>query len=236
MKKVLITREESQFNQVRDIFSKYSIEAIPFPVIRFENIDFQFNQNDFDYIIFTSSNGVKFFHKKHFLKDIDIIAVGEKTADLLKEIGYKSVIVPSEHSAEGILKHIVQNADLFYGKRFALIRAAKGVDTLIKHKPEYVEIVVIPVYKTTINIPENKQNVELMLRNGEVDFVVFSSPSTVENFLDIFQHDREIFKNTKVCVIGKTTLKKATDKGIRVSIVAEKPSFEHIAQEISKYI
>lgn len=236
MKKVLITREKSQFNQVRDIFSKYGIEAIPFPVIRFENVDFQFNQNDFDYIIFTSSNGVKFFHKKYYLKDIDIIAVGEKTANLLKEIGYKSIIVPQEHSAEGILKHIIQNADMFYGKRLALIRAVEGVDTLIKHKPEYVEIVVVPVYKTMINIPENKQNVELMLRDGEIDFVVFSSPSTVENFLNIFQQNREIFKNTKVCVIGKTTLKKASDKGIKVSIVAEKPSFEDIAQKISKYI
>lgn len=236
MKKVLITREESQFYQVKDTFSKYGLEAMPFPVIKFEGVDFEFNKDYFDYLIFTSSNGVEFFHKKYCAKDKKVIAVGEKTAKSLSELGYTDIIIPSKQSAEGILEYILENKETFYGKRLALIRAVEGVDTLIKYKPEYTEIVLVAVYRTVINVPQNIEKTKAMLKNGEIDFVVFSSPSTIENFLKIFHNDADILKNTNICVMGKTTLKKAQEKGIKATIVLEKPSFDNMAKEISKYI
>lgn len=234
MKKVLITREEQQFNEIKDIFIVNGLEPISFPVIKFSELDFQFNENEFDYVIFTSPNGVKFFLRKYRLSRPKIIAVGIKTKSYLKRYGYNHVMFPEKFSSEGILEYIVKNLDNFRDKRLALVRAFDGVDTLLKEKPENVYIDLIPVYKTEFNVPDNTDLVYKMLENKEIHSVVFSSPSTVYGFFSIFSNSKELLAYTKVISIGKTTSSALKERGIENFIIPPTPTFESITKLIKE--
>lgn len=235
MKKVLITREAGQFEEIRELFLSYNLEPVSFPVIKFTPLDFEFDENNFDYIIFTSSNAVRYFLSRIKPSKPKLIAVGEKTAKTVRGYGYTDVITPDEFSAEGLLNHINQNRKEFEGKKLALVRAADGIDTLIKQKPEFIQLELIKVYKTEHNTPENKAHVRQLLEKGKIDFVIFSSPSTVEGFLKIFSDGINLLRNTKIAVIGKTTEKTLKSHGINATLVPDKFTFEEIAKKISKY-
>ncbi|MEZ0323733.1 MAG: uroporphyrinogen-III synthase [Hydrogenothermaceae bacterium] len=231
MKNVLITREESQFEEVKTLFTENGLNPISFPVIRFNPIEFNFNEKDYDYLIFTSSNGVKFFFDEvNRLQKVKIIAVGEKTKEKLQNLGYTNVITPKEFSAEGILNFINSNILEFKGKKVGIVRALEGIDTLLTKKPSGVYVDVIPVYKTELNIPSNVEEIRKMFEEGKIDFVIFSSPSTVKGFLKIFES--YILKNTKVITIGKTTLNEAVKNGIKVDMIPSKSTFADIVQLI----
>lgn len=235
MKRVLITREINQFEEIKQLFTSNNLEPIPFPVIKFSPVDFDFDENVFDYIIFTSSNGVKFFLSRFRPIKPKIIAVGEKTAKTLKKEGYTDVILPTDYSSEGVLKYIQENQKIFKDKKFALVRAVEGIDTLVKQKPDFIQLELIKVYKTDYNMPDDKDDVRQMLEKGDIDFVVFSSPSTVEGFLRLFPDYVDLLNKTKVAVIGKTTKNSVETKGIKVDVIPNKHTFEELVKEIAKY-
>jgi Uroporphyrinogen-III synthase len=62
MKSIIITREASSFEEVKDLFIKAGFNPISFPLIRFEPVEIKnFNLEDYEYLIFTSKNAVKYF-------------------------------------------------------------------------------------------------------------------------------------------------------------------------------
>lgn len=234
MRKVLITREISQFSEIEGLFISHNLQPVPFPVIKFSPVEFEFDENRFDYIIFTSSNGVRFFLGRYRPLKPKIIAVGEKTAKVLREEGYTNIIIPSDYSSEGVLNYIKQHQEDFIGSKIGLVRAVEGMDTLINNKPNYVQIELIKVYKTDYNIPDNKDEVRHLLERADIDFVVFSSPSTVEGFLYVFPDGLSLLGKVKVAVIGKTTKTAAERKGIKVDFIPQKYTFENLAAQLSK--
>lgn len=234
MKNILITRERDQFEKVKELFLSKGLNPIPFPVIKFTEEEFSFEEDNFDYLIFTSTNGVKFFFRKYTLKKAKIVAVGEKTKRAIESLGYRDILVPEDYSSEGLLRYITDRRCMFEGKRFGLVRAVEGINTLLDKRPDWLNIKLITVYRTELNIPENLDAVQRMLRDGQIDIVVFSSPSSVEGFLKLIPQ-QSILENLKIAVIGKTTQQKVEEKGLKVKIKPEKPMFESLIEDIIKY-
>ncbi len=233
MKKILITT--NRYKEFEKYLTKDRYKIIPFPTIKTVPIDFDCqNIENYDYYLFTSVNAVKFFFKKinpEKLKEKKIIAVGEKTGEKLKELGFKDIIYPEEFRTEGILKLIEKNWDKFKGKTILVPRAKKGIDILEKHfKNKNIKIKILPIYETILNIPKNKEEVQSLLEKGEIDTVVFTSPSTFDNFIKIF--DKGILKNTKIAVIGKTTEKAVKNAGLNVNIIPDKFTFEELSKSL----
>ncbi|MDZ7766071.1 MAG: uroporphyrinogen-III synthase [Melioribacteraceae bacterium] len=102
-KVIVITRNEEQAEDSIKKFESLGAIVIPFPTIKvrplkvfnmFDNYAAQLN--NFDYIVFTSENAVKYYVKR--LKEIvldlpenlSVVCVGRKTADICEEYRYKS--------------------------------------------------------------------------------------------------------------------------------------------------
>ena len=235
MKKVLITT--NRYKEFEKFLDKNEYQIIPFPTIKTIPLEFEIESvHNYDFILFTSVNAVKFFFDKvkpEELKDKKIIAVGEKTAQKLKELGFDNVLIPEEFRAEGILKLIEENWNEFKNKSILIPRAKKGRELLSEHfKDKNIKIDVLPIYETIINIPENRKEVGKMLKNKKIETVIFTSPSTFENFLKIF--DKQLLKNVKIAVIGKTTQNAIEKEGLKVDFVPKKFSFEELAKLIQK--
>ncbi|WP_297887189.1 uroporphyrinogen-III synthase [Sulfurihydrogenibium sp.] len=236
MKNVLITREKEQFKQVEGTFKKEGFNPISFPTIKFESIQLNnFNEKDYDYLIFTSKNAVDFFLSQISIdKSKPLLAVGSKTATYLKEKGFLNVEIPEIFSGEGLKEFLNKNLDRFKGKTFALIRALEGSDVLLKESGNDFIVKLVPVYKTVFNVPDNVKDIESMFLNKQIYAVVFSSPSTFKGFVNIFsvEKSKDFLKDTIVCVIGSTTAKALQKEGFKVDIVPDIFTFEEITKRL----
>ncbi len=233
MKKILITT--NRYKEFERFLNKEKYQIIPFPTIKTVPLNFEIkNIRDFDYIFFTSGNAVKFFFEKispEQIKDKKIIAVGEKTSQRLKKLGFDEILIPDEFRAEGVIKLIEENWEKFEGKSILIPRAKEGREILTEHfKNRKIKIQILHIYETIPNVPENTEEIKKILENKEIETVVFTSPSTFKNFLKIF--DKSFLNNTKIAVIGKTTQKAVEEQGLKVNIIPKKFTFEELAKLI----
>ncbi len=236
MKNVLITREKTQFEDVKNIFEREGFNPISFPTIKFDQLYLKgFNEKDYDCLIFTSKNAVDFFINQISIdKSKPIIAVGIKTANYLKEIGFLNVETPQVFSGEGLKDYIYKNLKRFKDRKIALVRALEGSDILLKESGKDFTVELIPVYKTVFNIPHNVKEVEQLFLRNDIYAVVFSSPSTFKGFINIFGMDKskEFLERTTVCAIGSTTAKTIQNNGFKVDIVPDTFTFEEIVKKL----
>ncbi len=168
------------------------------------------------------------------MKNKMILAVGEKTKKFLEKLGFKNITVPEKFSSESMLELIQKNIDTFKDKRILIPRAKKGINILIDRLEHQIkEIKILPVYETVFNIPENIKDVENLYIKGAVDFTVFTSPSTIEGFFNVFgEKSYDYLRDTCIAVIGTTTKKAAEKKGLKVCIIPEKFTVEGIIHSI----
>ena len=107
---ILITRPIEQSIDLINKLSKKCFYPFILPFIEIAPLKFQLNEYDFDYIIFTSQNTCKFFMnslKSFNLEKTQIIAIGPKTADFLKNSEIPVNLIPDEYSTEGLKKLFV---------------------------------------------------------------------------------------------------------------------------------
>jgi uroporphyrinogen-III synthase len=244
MKRILVTRPRAQAEGFADKLRLAGFEPIFFPVIEIQPIednpalDQALEQLDcYEWVVFTSVNAVEVvfdviakneaaeqaFNKNLRLLRSDTVprvaAIGPKTAEALRARGVTPDFVPDEYVAEAILPGL---GDV-RGKRILLPRA----EIARKELPEAIARAggsahEIAVYKTLLARPD--PNGLAALQAG-VDWITFTSPSTVQNFIEIVHgQDMNPFHlagSPKVACIGPITAQAAREAGFEVTLVAE---------------
>ncbi len=216
-----------------------SKSVIFFPTIK--TVPLEFNLPDikeFDTLIFTSQKAVNFFFKKinpGKLKEKTFITVGEKTASLLKRNGFKKIIIPEENTAEGIVNLLLKDIEKFKNKKILFPRSKHGRREIIDILNGKLDITPVDVYETKMNIPENKDEVEELLKQKQIDTLIFTSPLTFKNFVKIFgDRTEELLKGKRLVTIGKTTTKTVEDYGFSVFFQPKKADISNLIKELSK--
>jgi hydroxymethylbilane synthase len=142
----------------------------------------------FDWIVFTSRNGVRFFAEAldklgiplSLLKSKKIAAIGGKTADVVKKYGLQVDFMPNRFTTEELAKQM-QNIT---GKKILLARAKLGTPQLTKElENKGASVVDIPIYSTTF-IENNNEEFENLLKIKQIFCITFTSPSTVKGFIN----------------------------------------------------
>lgn len=173
------------------------------PLIKIEHLPFISNSNmdilEFDYIVFTSRHGVK-----HFFEEYNnnyqlpkIISVGSVTTAALRERGIEPFFESPTQSARGIIDFF---RDKPRGSRILLARSDKGLKALTDGLRQH-EVTDLPVYS---NRPD-KQAVKQDL--SQYDKILFSSPSGVEAFRDLYgiTEDKKLQFDGLIIAKGETT-------------------------------
>ncbi|MBQ9365575.1 MAG: uroporphyrinogen-III C-methyltransferase [Schwartzia sp.] len=250
-KTVLVTRSRSQISKVTRRLEDLGANVIELPAIKisdpadnFEAIDAAISLlASYDWIIFTSVNGVTRFFNRLFAQSKDardltrahIAAIGSATAAKLKEYGILTDIVPEEYKAEAMVKAL--KGEVAPGERVLIPRAAEAREVLPESLREHGAIVdVAPVYET---LPSGVDagDVVRSLKEGKIDFATFASSSTVKNLVKMIG-DAALLKNTKTVAIGPITAKTCEDEGLNVAAVAKEYTInglvEAVIEEASK--
>ena len=244
-KKIIVTRAREQASSLVEILEEEGAHVIEFPVIAitepedYSELDNAIkNIKKYNWIIFTSVNGVKFFlkrlrhHKKdvRILEGINICAIGPKTAKIFENFGIVPDFIPKKYQAEYIIEGMLKLG--IKGKKFLLPRAKVARKILPqKIKEQGGEIDVVTVYET--KMPDtNKSEVIELLKNKKIDYITFTSSSTVKNFVEMIEKKLDLLKNVKLVSIGPITSNTLRDYGLSPSIEAKKFTIEGIKEAI----
>ncbi len=178
-----------------------------------------------DWLVFTSANGVRHFLARcealgcmDSLGRLDIAAIGPQTARLLEDRGLSVSLVPEEYRAEGILAAL--DPDRVRGRRFLLARVAGARDVLPETLRRWgATVTVVEAYR---NEPVRHGARRLARILKQVDWVTFTSPSTVNAFVDLLEaaNTETRTPGIRVACIGPITADAARKRGLPVDVAA----------------
>lgn len=237
-KRILVTRAKEQAGAFSDMLAELGGQAIEVPTIKiadpnsFDNIDYALGRlkggPGYDWIIFTSANGVRYFVKrmKALNKDIRILAgvkvavIGPATAKAIKKLLINIDVTPKEFVAEGLIEEFKRIG--VAGSSILIPRAEVARDVL----PDTLrgmgaEVDVAEVYQTVLNEPAALR-IKNMLVEKNIDVATFTSPSTVNNLAKLIGPElKELMRDVAVAVIGPVTAEAVEKLGLKVDIIAE---------------
>ncbi|MBA2343665.1 MAG: uroporphyrinogen-III C-methyltransferase [Rubrobacter sp.] len=232
---VVVTRARAQAGELSAKLEGLGAEVVEFPTIEiappgdFGPLDDAIRELDsFDWLIFTSVNGVDAFVERlrhHGLdlravsRETRIAAIGPATAERIEALGLRVDVVPAEYRAEPLLEEIA--GESLAGKRILIPRAKVAREVLPERLREAgADVVVPPAYESRPSA-EGKEDVAWRLERGGVDCVTFTASSTVENFVRAFGADAaRLLTDTRVVCIGPITADTAREHSIRVDAEA----------------
>ena len=249
-KRVLVTRALEQAGDFTRILEAQGADPIAFPTIKttapssWNELDRAIKRlSSYDWTIFTSVNGVKYFFERLYklgydireLKGVKICAIGPMTAKAVTDLGIKVDLMPKEFKAEGVLEAFGKRK--IKGKKFLLARAAVAREIL----PEEIKrlggkIDVAPAYRTVKPAKAAKELTELF-KEGGVDIVTFTSSSTVTNFVSMFKRKElpGLLKDCTIAAIGPITANTAKGYGIKVDIMPKDYTIPALTEAMAKY-
>ena len=247
-RRIVVTRA---VQQARDLITRIEAlggTAIACPVIRtvppadWRLVDEALQKLDsFDWLFFTSVNGVAFFFQRQETLGLTriplpprIAAVGSKTAEALTKRGVEVYHMPDTFTAEHLvasLKGIIRP-----GEKVLLARAAIGRAVL----PEGLamlgaEVTDAAVYDT-VKAKENISELVRLLHAGQVDMITFTSPSTVRNLLsELDEQARESLRSVQIAVIGPVTAEAVQKAGFTAQVMPAEYSIDGLLDVIVRY-
>ena len=242
-KQILVTRARAQASELAELLEANGAEVIQFPTIEIRPLEIDGAEipspEEYDWIIFTSVNAVEIYfeHLRENGKDTrsfnrcSVCAVGSKTVDALNNIGIYPDFVPL-HASGGVVATEIEDVQ---GKRILLPRAKIATPVLpdaLRDRGAHVEN--LPLYDTIKVKSDRCDAIEKDLLEDRIDYVTFTSSSTVTNFLEMFPMytAKDLLANVRVAVIGPTTEATATQQGVRVDVVAKEATIESLVEAI----
>lgn len=251
--RILVTREHAAgFEELEEM----GAEIIQFPTVEitppatWDELDRAIDElNSYQWIIFTSANGVKFFFRRLFEKDCDIrelkglkiCAIGTKTAGEVRSFGLKVDLIPEEFRAEGLIEAFAKNnggvtSPTLQGMRFLLPRAEKAREVFPEKVRELGGTIDVPPTYRAVKPDLHGKRLRRFLKEGKITVATFTSAATFNNFREIMGEDADaLLKGVTIAVIGPVTAKAVEKSGMKVDIMPEKATVEAMVEEIKKW-
>jgi len=234
-KRIVVTRSRAQASELVDQLFELGADVLEFPTIRIEppdDIEPLHNAieklKQYNWVIFTSVNGVDCFftnlNKANYdarrLSSAKICAIGPATSQRLRESGIIADLVPPRFVAESVIESIGK-VDTVKGKRILLPRA----DIARENLPDGLEkmgavVDQVTAYRTVLEDGPKDEIIDA-LQQDNIDWITFTSSSTVRNFFD--QIDAKLLsgKKARLASIGPVTSDAIKKVGLDVDVEAE---------------
>jgi uroporphyrinogen III methyltransferase / synthase len=201
----------------------------------------------YSWIIFTSAYGVSFFARRleelgirrdPFCK-LKICAVGPATANILREYGFETALVPEQYVAEGVIQALDKccgGLRCLAGHRILIPRALEARDVLPNALAEAGALVdIVPCYQ---NIKAEMDPLKIRQAwDTAPDLIVFTSSSTIKNLMAILgqEYGKKLLLNSTVAVLGPITAKTAESFGKQVEIVPQESTMASLLEAVREY-
>jgi len=243
---VLVTRPAHQSQSVAELLENLGAKIWLLPVVEIVPIESSeikeqsSNLADYDWIIFTSANGVAAFTGA--LKGLErslkpkIAAIGPATAASLEALDLTVSAVPSEYISDAIPAALGDLA----GKRILIPRAREARRDIIESLSSAgAEVTELPVYFAR----PNKDPEVLGFLNKKIeqkvvpDFITLTSSSSVRFLKEMLQGSggEHWLKLSRLSCIGPITAKTVSDLGFTPTVIAKEYTASGLVEAIRRY-
>jgi len=252
---VVITRAQMQADEFVAELERFGAEVMVCPTIEisalesYEILDEAIEHlYGYDWLIFTSVNGVDYFfrrleacgHEVSELDELKVCAIGDATADRLRDLHVHVDVIPDEFKAEGVfaaLERFVGGPENLSKLNVLIPRASVARDYLPKALQKAgARVDVVPAYQTSLPADLDRGRVAAML-SGKADCIAFTSSSTVRNLGQLFDtHDLSgALAGIVVACIGDVTAATAQEFCLVVAIQPPEFTIPALAQAIAEH-
>ncbi len=233
---VVVTRARKQASGLVKDLSDLGACVYEFPTIEVVPLDDYAEVEEallslaaYDWLVFTSVNGVQFFWDQlrqigldaRVLGGLEIAAIGPATAQALEERGLAPDFVPdkyvAEHVVDGLLKRGVK------GKKVLIPRAKVAREVLPEDLARAgAEVRVLPVYETKLAEADAFEILDA-LEEARIDWITFTSSSTVDNFFELVdpRQMKAMSEGVGFACIGPVTGKTLENYGFSATLMPE---------------
>jgi len=241
--RIVVTRDRKQSNMLAGPLEALGAEILFVPVIEIADASERGpldraiqNLDSYDWLIFTSVNGVR-----HFVEALDrsnrdlralkakICAIGPATRDAIAALHLRVDVMPEEYVAESLLAAL-EPYDVT-GAHVLLPRAAVARDlvpSVLRERGALVD--VVETYRTVV--PENAKQKAAEAFARQPDWITFTSSSTVKNLLAVTGADT--LRGVKIASIGPITSATAREAGLSVNVEASPHTIEGLVQALTE--
>jgi uroporphyrinogen III methyltransferase / synthase len=251
--RIVVTRTREQASELCRRLTELGAEALEIPTIKIQSPDQRQPMveafrglGEYDWLVFTSPNGVtsffdyffKAFEDMRALGNVRIAAVGPATAAKIKELHLRVDLMPEEYVTKKIAAAF-KGFESVENLRMLLARAQVGNPELPRQLEQMGAIVDdVAFYKTVPETEDLTGAVAKLLESG-ADWITFTSSSTVENFHTRFDLPKfvEKFPQAKLASIGPETTKAISALGLKPALEARQHTVEglvHALQMLAK--
>lgn len=236
-KNVLVTRDAKGAEVFAKQLKAYGASPIVTPLLEIKCLEKETrkqmlpNIDTFEWVFFTSKNGVDCFLKnRQWAMDLNkchIAAVGRKTAQALEEVGYTVHFMPSLFNAEVMAEEFLTKYKTTHSVLF--VRGTLSSSILLDaFEQANRSFHCVEVYETRIN-SRIKGYLQMQLKEYKIDYLTFTSPSTVNAFIQLMECSEE-FKSLPAICIGTTTETIAIQHGFTNTIIPTAFTIEGMLQ------
>lgn len=245
-KRILITRAIDQAIEFSSLLEDYGGQVIPFPTIEivppgdWGPLDKTIAKLEtYDWVIFTSVNGVRFFTQRLKGKGVNITvlaekkicAIGPRTQGELENMGLTVTFMPTEYRAEGVAEGLKTLG--IQGKKILLPRAREARKILPEALREAGAVVnEVEAYRAVRPV-KSEDSLEAIFKKG-IDVVTFTSSSTVRNFMELLS-DKTVMNGVRVAVIGPITAETVRNYGLEPAITPAEYTIPALVEAIVEY-
>ena len=245
-KRIVVTRTRKQAGALTSALRRLGADVLEMPTIRIEPPKdlFEFGQlvqdaHRYDWLIFTSPNGVtaffemfyKIFNDAREIGGVRIAAIGPATAARVKEFHMHVDLQPEEYVAESIIKSFQKDGSV-ENQRLLLVRAEVTRDVLPKELARLGAIVDEAIAYRTVPETEDLSGIVARFKDEGADLVTFTSSSTAENFMAL---KLPLPPSLKTASIGPVTSKTMRALGLAVDVEAKKYDIPGLLSAICQF-
>ncbi len=245
-KTIVVTRAKEQAGEFADLLTEQGANVIEFPAIdiipprSWNSADKAIrNLESYNWLIFTSTNGVRSFFNRfrelgrdiRELHGIQIACIGEKTAETTHKYRLSVDAVPKDYRAEGLID-IFAKIDLS-NQKILIPRAKEAREILpVKLREMGAKVDVVSFYEAKKPNKSKVAELKKMFRDKGIDCVTFASSSTTRNFIELLGRDKKLLKEIDIACIGPITAATVRELGFNPKIASKKHTIQNLTHDI----
>lgn len=239
--RILVTRPSSQANKLCELLEEIGAETIVQPAITisapndWQPVDAAIGRlSDFDWLVFSSSNGVRYFIDRllstgadlRALGGIKLAAIGPGTTHELSRYRLKVDLQPAEYRAESLAADLSPIAN---GQRFLLARASRGREVLSEEITAAGGRVTQIVVYESVDVETPDTEISADLAAGKIHWVTVTSSAIARSLAALFGRDLNKTRLASISPITSATLREC---GFEPAVEASEYTMEGVARAI----
>jgi uroporphyrinogen III methyltransferase/synthase len=196
----------------------------------------------YDWLVFTSANGVRFFVERltaqgrdlRALGHLKLAAIGPVTAEALAEIHLNADLVPETYRSEALATALLDRAS---GCKILLARADRGRAVLKDELEKLAEVDQVAVYHN-LDAQALPENVVERIITGTIDWITLTSPAITARLHDLLPPDARdrIGREVRLASLSPVTTEAARSVGWNVAVEAAEFTWEGLVHAIVQQV